>query len=68
MVNDEIHIQEYMWGVQAGEGTLVLVFSWPVFFKSLDFFWTVIGYSVFYDKNQPNKKQMSYTLRRKVNW
>lgn len=47
MVNYEIHIQEYMWGVQAGEGTLVLVFSWPVFFKSLYFFWTVIGYSVF---------------------
>lgn len=62
MVNDEIHVREYMWGVQAGEGTLVLVFSWPIFLKSLDFFWTVIGYSVCCDKNQPNKKQMSYAV------
>ena len=46
-------------GFQAAERPLATVFTWPVFIKSLDFLQTVVGYLVCYDKNRPNKKQMS---------
>lgn len=64
----KIHVKEDTQGFQAGEGSLAVVFKSPVFIRSLDSLQTVVGYLVWYEKNQPNKKQMARAAGRNVSW
>lgn len=68
VMNNEIHVKEYTQGESAAEGPLAIVFSWLISIRSLDFLQTVVGYFVCYDKNQPNKKQMSCAVSGNINW